>query len=325
MDLAGQFWIRGTASPRTPSRPRSRGPSFSSASSRRCVHAHSRSDDRGYILVALLIGIAIASVWMSAALPSWRQQATREKEAELAFRGEQYARAIYLYSQKMNGALPSNFDDLVSQHTLRYKWKDPITGDEFLPRVGCQGGVPGGGVPGGVPGRGNAPGVGTTPGGPGNPTPVAGGRVGQTPPVPGGRVTAPGGQTPGFGQGGQPGQGGICGVQSKSKAASIRLYNGQQEYDLWQFDTLTASLQFTRNIAKLSGGAAAGQGMGLPLNSPGGGRGIQSPGTRPGVPPTGGGGRDLGPGGFPGPSPGGRGPGPGGPGTPGGGRGIGRG
>jgi hypothetical protein len=135
----------------------------------------------------------------------------------------------------------------------------------------------------------------------------------------------PGGQTPGFGQGGQPGQGGICGVQSKSKAASIRLYNGQQEYDLWQFDTLTASLLFQRNIAKLSGGAAAGQGMGLPINSPGGGRGIQPPGSR-GVPPTGGG-RVPGPGGFPGP--GGRLPEPGGPFGPGlgpgGGRGIGRG
>ena len=56
--------------------------------------------------------------------------------------------------------------------------------------------------------------------------------------MPGSQI--PGGQRPG-GQGpggfGQPVGGGICGVQSKSKATSIKLYNGQQEYDLWQFDT----------------------------------------------------------------------------------------
>ena len=107
-------------------------------------------DDRGYIMVALLVGVAIASVWMAAALPSWRQQAIREKEAELAFRGEQYARAILLYRQKMNGALPSTMDDLLSQHVLRKKWKDPITNEEFLPKAGCV--QPGVGGPGGPTG-----------------------------------------------------------------------------------------------------------------------------------------------------------------------------
>src|SRR4029453_13779430 len=108
---------------------------------------------------------------MAALLPAWKHQTIRERETELVFRGEQYARAILLYSQKMKGAIASGFEDLVSQHGLRQKWKDPITGDDFLPKVGCAPILPAGGVgapvrggggpplpPGGVrPGPGGAP------------------------------------------------------------------------------------------------------------------------------------------------------------------------
>lgn len=96
----------------------------------------SRLDDNGYIMVVLLIGIAVSAVWMTALLPSWHQQATREKEAELIFRGEQYARAIALYYRKNGNSLPLNIDLLVSQRYLRKKWKDPITGKDFVPITG---------------------------------------------------------------------------------------------------------------------------------------------------------------------------------------------
>ncbi len=43
----------------------------------------SRLDDRGYVMVVLLIGIAVTAVWMGALLPSWHQQAVRQKEADL--------------------------------------------------------------------------------------------------------------------------------------------------------------------------------------------------------------------------------------------------
>lgn len=104
-------------------------------------------DDRGYIMVVLLVSMAIAAVWMTAALPSWRQQVIREREAELIFRGESYARAIQLYRQKNSQNLPPNVDILVSQKYLRRKYKDPITGKDFLV-VGGVGLQPGGvGVP----------------------------------------------------------------------------------------------------------------------------------------------------------------------------------
>jgi type II secretory pathway pseudopilin PulG len=90
-----------------------------------------RSGDRGFIMVALLIGMAVTAVWMSAMLPAWRQQAQRQREDDLIFRGEQYARAVALYAVKNNGALPATIDDLVQQRYLRKKWKDPITGEDF--------------------------------------------------------------------------------------------------------------------------------------------------------------------------------------------------
>ena len=85
------------------------------------------------MMVALLIAMAVVAIWMTAALPSWRHQAQRAEEEELIFRGEQYARAIALFQNKNRGALPADFDILVSQHFLRKKWKDPVTGCDFLP------------------------------------------------------------------------------------------------------------------------------------------------------------------------------------------------
>lgn len=98
-------------------------------------------DDRGYIMVVLLAGMAVAAVWMGALLPSWHQQATREKEAELVFRGEQYARAIELYRRKNSNNLPPNLEALVSQRYLRKRYKDPITGGDFVPVGGISSGV----------------------------------------------------------------------------------------------------------------------------------------------------------------------------------------
>ena len=45
-------------------------------------------------MVALLVGMAILAIFMSMAMPVWRQANQREKEAELIWRGQQYDRAI---------------------------------------------------------------------------------------------------------------------------------------------------------------------------------------------------------------------------------------
>lgn len=87
-------------------------------------------------MAALLVMLGIMAVLMTAALPAWRFQAKREKELDLVFRGEQYARAILLYQLKNNGVPPPNIDTLVNGRYLRKKYKDPMTKDgEFQPLV----------------------------------------------------------------------------------------------------------------------------------------------------------------------------------------------
>src|SRR5688572_19040311 len=124
-----------------------------------------RSNNRGYAMAALLVGMSVMAVLMSALLPVWTTMAKREKEAELVFRGNQYARAIALFQRKFANAAPPSIDVLVEQRFLRKKYKDPITNDDFQPLYANQAMMPG--APG-APGAGGAqqqagqPGGGTT-------------------------------------------------------------------------------------------------------------------------------------------------------------------
>jgi type II secretory pathway pseudopilin PulG len=247
--------------------------------------------ERGYAMAALLVSLAVMSVLMSELLPVWRHQAQREKEADLAFRGEQYARAIYLYQAKFQSAPPS-IDVLVQQKFLRKKYKDPMTKDgEFqLLYVGAnaQPGMPQTGAAGSTTTR------------PGAPTPFGGRTGGQS--TIGGSVG--GGPIGGTFGGSQPtAAGGIMGVVSKSKEASIRVYRGATHYNEWRF---------VYNAQGRGGQRGMPGQPGMPGMGPGG---QPFPGG-PGFP--GGRGPGRGRGGFPGDSggreprgtgPGGRGPG----------------
>lgn len=94
----------------------------------------SQSDADGFALVVLMVILGITAIWMTVSLPAWKHNATREKEAELVFRGQQYVRALRLYQRKFGpGATPQSFDVLYDNKLLRKKYKDPITGEDFLP------------------------------------------------------------------------------------------------------------------------------------------------------------------------------------------------
>ena len=167
-----------------------------------------RSFDDGYAMAALLVMLAVMSIMLTVALPSWRQMVKREKEAELVFRGQQYARAIALFQRKYANALPPSIDVLVEQRFLRKKYKDPITGDDFQPIPATSLAL--------TP---TSPQAASTPGAAATPV---------QPQVPSSRSTTPG---PGGG-------GGIAGVASKSKDESIRIFNGRQHYNEWHFTYL---------------------------------------------------------------------------------------
>ena len=226
------------------------------------------------MMAALLVALSVMAIMLGVALPAWRTLAQREKESELIFRGEQYARAIALYQRRYANASPPTLDVLVNEKFLRKKYKDPITGDDF------QAITTGSPIPG------------DPPQGPG--------RGGPSPPAaPGGRSAAAGraGLAAAAQQAGIAGRGGagIIGVASKSTLRAFRLYNGRDTYNQWVFMGVQQSQR-----AGGPGGAAGGRG-GADGRGGAGGRGdvdgrggrdgrggLQQPAPGRGVPPAGG-------------------------------------
>lgn len=157
--------------------------------------------ESGYAMAALLVAIAVMAIVMSVAMPVWKQQATREKEEELVFRGEQIAHAIGMFQRRTANAYPPNLDILVQQRFLRKKYKDPITNSDFVP------------IPQGQAAQ--------QPGGRGGQQQQQAGR---------GQQPAAGAAAPGIAT-----VSGIIGVTSKSTDESIRLYKGRSHYNEWAF------------------------------------------------------------------------------------------
>jgi len=227
-----------------------------------------QGNERGYAMAALLVSLAVMMVLMSVAMPVWKTQAQREKEAELIFRGEQIARGINLYMRKMGGAsYPPSLDVLVQNRFIRKKYKDPMTeNDTSLPMnqrgewdiINAAGGVPGQGgsspqQPGGR-GRGGAPATGLS-------APPS--RAGSAP---------TGSQTPSFG--GQA-AGGMMGVRSNSKESSFKVYKGTgTHYNEWLFLFSTVSNRPGAPGGQAVPGMPGQRGAPVPGMGPGPGRGI---------------------------------------------------
>ena len=66
---------------------------------------HFSRSERGYAMAALLVAMSVMAIVLGTAMPVYQTVARREREAELIFRGEQYARAIGLYQRKYANAL----------------------------------------------------------------------------------------------------------------------------------------------------------------------------------------------------------------------------
>lgn len=89
------------------------------------------SGERGFAMAGLLVGIALLSLGLSIAMPTWRTLVQREKEEELIWRGQQYDRAIQLYRKKNATPGAPSIERLIEGRFLRKKFKDPITGGDF--------------------------------------------------------------------------------------------------------------------------------------------------------------------------------------------------
>ena len=261
---------------------------------------HSRRSERGYAMAALLVAMSVMAIVLSTAMPVYQTVARREREAELVFRGEQYARAIALFQRKYGNQFPPDVDVLIDQKFLRKKYKDPITGGDFQflgagsPELAqAMSTTPQqtldalrGRGPGATGGRGTPLGAGTAAG--------AGRGTEQqqsTAQSSFGRGTPPGAQ--GMSAGRSPfsaaaqaantqAAGGILAVASKSTQTSLRLYNGKNKYNEWLFMATAASTQ---------AGAPPGSGGQAPGGRGGraGGRGGVGPGRGNSTPPPSGG------------------------------------
>jgi type II secretory pathway pseudopilin PulG len=198
-------------------------------------------------MAVLLVSMSVMAIMMTAAMPVWKQMSRRDKEAELVFRGEQYARAIQLFQAKAGpGTLPPSIDLLVEQRFLRKKFKDPITNDEFAPLLTLPGAGPGAATPGGAAATGRQGGASSS---------------GTSPVQQGAGGTGQRGTT-GFQPGLTPGaaaNGGILGVTSKSKEQSIRLYKGRNHYNEWQFIPVPRAAAPGTNAGAPGRGARGGQ------------------------------------------------------------------
>lgn len=96
---------------------------------------------RGFAYIALLVTIIIIGISLGTAGKYWSNVMLREKEEELLYRGDQYRLAIDRYATAIPGRsdYPMSIDDLlkdgrtpVGKRHLRRKYKDPMSGEDFV-------------------------------------------------------------------------------------------------------------------------------------------------------------------------------------------------
>ena len=84
--------------------------------------------DPGYVLLVVMAVAVLLLVSLTAVLPSVYQEAQREREAELIFRGTQYARAIAMFHRQFQ-RFPTNVKELIQTNGMRFlrqEFKDPM-------------------------------------------------------------------------------------------------------------------------------------------------------------------------------------------------------
>lgn len=163
--------------------------------------------DNGHIFIAVMVGITVTMIMLTAAIEPASAKIKRENEEDLIFRGEEYARAIRAYTNEHGGAWPTKLEDLIKpgprkKRYIRKLYKNPMNRDGkwglLSPFVQVQKPKP------------------TEPGQPPQP---------QKPPLP---VSKTGSE-------GQP----IAGVYAKKHDKAFRTYMESEYYDEWLFSPLT--------------------------------------------------------------------------------------
>lgn len=84
--------------------------------------------ESGYTFVALVVFLIVLNIGLAVAMPLWSKVVQREREAELVFRGLQYAEAIRVFQARF-GRPPNNLDELLElePRSIRQLWEDPLS------------------------------------------------------------------------------------------------------------------------------------------------------------------------------------------------------
>jgi type II secretory pathway pseudopilin PulG len=110
--------------------PRTKPLNFPSPSNSRPHRRSGTPGERGVAFLILMMILTILLISLTAALPDIYTQGQREREKELIFRGNEYARAIMLYHRQFN-RFPTSVKDLLKKTNgyrfLRHAYRDPMT------------------------------------------------------------------------------------------------------------------------------------------------------------------------------------------------------
>jgi type II secretory pathway pseudopilin PulG len=103
----------------------------SSSPSPRRFFSRRRGGDvrRGYALLIMMMMVTLLLVSLAAGLPSVYTEGQREREEELIFRGNEYARAIALFRRRFN-RFPNSVNELLRTNGirfLRHAYPDPMS------------------------------------------------------------------------------------------------------------------------------------------------------------------------------------------------------
>ena len=90
-----------------------------------------RRRERGILLVALLVAMAVMMILLTASAQSWSAIMRRDMENELIFRGNQYVQALRVYQQEHGGTFPTKLDDLMEEGPRGHRYLRRLFPDPF--------------------------------------------------------------------------------------------------------------------------------------------------------------------------------------------------
>jgi type II secretory pathway pseudopilin PulG len=226
----------------------------SKSNSLSCAITKSRSGtetSRGFILIALMLGLALIAITLMTVLPAIKVQIRRDNEEEMTHRALQYSRAVKRFYRKF-GRYPARIEELENTNevrSLRKRYKDPVTGEDFkilhladvlTNPTGQQGGLFGANAAGGNKSQGgvnaNSAQADKTNAQPDQAS-AGSDAAGSNTQAGKGNSANPDQDSPGplGGNGPEFGGGPIVGVASASKDQAVREYNKKSHYNEWLF------------------------------------------------------------------------------------------